>query len=62
MPIGKKVVISPSGQRTKSPNRVTAQSGDSSFLFTAAKHPPGYLLSLVFCTSNSIDREYLHTG
>ncbi len=33
-------------QRNESPNRVAAQSGDSSFLVTAAKHPPGYLSSL----------------
>ncbi len=33
-------------QRIESPSRVGAQSGDSSLLFTVAKHPPGYLLSL----------------
>lgn len=45
MPIGKKEITSPSGRKNETPNRVPAQSGASSFLFTAAKHPPGYLLS-----------------
>ena len=46
MPIGKKDAKVPCEQRMKSPNCVAPQSGDSSFLFIAAKHPPGYLLLL----------------
>ena len=46
MPLGKKDMIVPCEQRTKSPNRSRVQFGDSSFLFTVAKHPLGYLLSL----------------
>ena len=46
MPLGKKEMRSSSRQKNESPNRVTAQSGDSSFLFTTAKHPPDYLLPL----------------
>lgn len=38
--------------KNESPNRVAAQSGDSSFLFTVAKHPPGYLLPLSFLSSH----------
>jgi len=33
-------------------NRVPAQFEASSFLFTVAKHPPGYLLSLSFLSSH----------
>ena len=46
MPIGKKDMLVPREQRTKSPSRSRVQFGDSSFLFTVAKHPLGYLLSL----------------
>ena len=38
--------------KNESPNRVTAQSGDSSFLFMVAKHPPGYLLPLSCLSSH----------
>ena len=46
MPLGKRDAKVPCEQRMESPNRVAPQSGDSFFLFIAAKHPPGYLLLL----------------
>ena len=47
-----KEIASPSGQRTKSLNRVAPQLRDSSFLFIVAKHPQGYLLSLLLLSSH----------
>ena len=38
--------------KNEAPNRVPAQFGVSSFLFTVAKRPPGYLLSLSFLSSH----------
>ena len=43
---------SPSERKNEAPNRVPAQSEASSFLFTAAKHPPGYLLPLLPLSSH----------
>ena len=38
--------------KNEASNRVPAQLGASSFLFTMAKHPPGYLLLLSFLSSH----------
>ncbi len=46
MPVGKKLWRSIVDERNEPPHRVTAQFGGSSLLFTVAKHPLGYLLSL----------------
>ena len=52
MPIGKKGKSKSIWTKNEAPNRVPAQFGASSFLFMVAKHPPGYLSSLLFLSSH----------
>ena len=40
------------GSENETPNCAATRSGASSFLFTVAKHPPGYLLSLSCLSSH----------
>lgn len=47
--------------KNETPNRVAPQSGASSFLVTAAKHPPGYLLSFESRLSSHLLMQWLST-